>query len=281
MPPSDLPADPPLHPAPASLARDDGTVLAYYKTPAGKASGEEGASGPGVVFLGGFMSDMTGTKALALERHARRRGHGFVRFDYRGHGASSGRFQDATIGDWAGDAIAVLDTITEGPQILVGSSMGGWIMLLVALARPERIAGLVGVAAAPDFCEELIWQRATPDQQRTMESAGYIDSPSAYSATPYRITHRLITEGRDHLLLGGPIPLTCPVRLIHGLQDTDVPWQTSLRLAEALESGDVEVTLVKDAGHRLSEPEDLARLERIIEALAQHSAARTACSPAR
>ena len=277
MPPSDLPVDPP----PQSLARDDGTVLAYYKTKTGKASSEKPAGGPGVVFLGGFMSDMAGGKAMALEAYARHRGRDFVRFDYRGHGASSGRFEDATIGDWAGDAVAVLDALTEGPQILVGSSMGGWIMLLAALARPQRVAGLVGIAAAPDFTEDLIWARATPEQRRALEGVGYVDNPSAYSATPYRITRRLIEEGRDHLLLGRTIPLTCPGRLIHGMEDVEVPWRTSLRLAAALASQDVEVILVKGAAHRLSEPADLARLERTVEALAQLSAARMASSPTR
>lgn len=267
MPPFDPPAARPPHPVPGSLSRDDGTVLAYYKTGGGKASGQEAAHGPGVLFLGGFMSDMSGTKATALETWARQRGRDFVRFDYRGHGASSGRFDEGTIGDWAGDAIAVLDVLTEGPQILVGSSMGGWIMLLAALARPERVAALVGIAAAPDFTEDLIWGRATPDQRRALESVGYLDNPSAYSETPYRITMRLLEEGRSHLLLGRRLALHCPVRLIHGLQDSDVPWQTSLRLAEALESRDVEVTLVKEGAHRLSEPGDLARLQRIIEAL--------------
>jgi len=265
--PADLPFAPPGQPAAGSLAREDGTVLAYYKTKAGKASSEKAAAAPGVIFLGGFMSDMTGGKATALEAWAQRRGRDFVRFDYRGHGASSGRFAEATIGDWAGDAIAVLDRLTEGPQILVGSSMGGWIMLLAALARPQRIAALVGIAAAPDFTEDLIWARATPEQRHALETVGHVDNPSAYSATPYRITRRLIEEGRNHLLLRGPIALACPVRLIHGLEDVDVPWQTSLRLADALASGDVEVTLVKGAAHRLSEPADLARLERVIETL--------------
>ena len=262
MPHSDLPVDPP----PQSLTRADGTVRAYYKTTAGKAR-TEGANPPGLVFLGGFMSDMSGTKALALEAYARARGRDFLRFDYRGHGASSGRFEEGTVGAWADDAVAVLDELTAGPQILVGSSMGGWIMLLAALARPQRVAGLVGIAAAPDFTEDLIWARATTVQQAALESLGYVDNPSDYSETPYRITRRLIEEGRRHLLLAKPIPLTCPVRLIHGLADADVPWQTSLRLAEALESRDVEVTLVKGAGHRLSEPQDLARLEQVIEAL--------------
>jgi pimeloyl-ACP methyl ester carboxylesterase len=220
------------------------------------------------MFLGGFMSDMSGSKAVALETFARRSGRDFLRFDYRGHGASSGNFEDGTIGDWAGDALAAFDRLTERPQILVGSSMGGWMMLLVALARPERVAGLVGIAPAPDFTEDLIWGRATEDQRAALLRDGFVDRPSEYSDAPYRITRRLIEEGRDHLLLrGASIPLRCPVRLIHGMADIDVPWQTSLRLAEALESDDVEVTLVKKAAHRLSEPEDLARLERIIDAL--------------
>lgn len=267
MPQSDSPVDPPPTPTLGSLTREDGTVLAYYKTNPRKTSTQAERNASGVMFLGGFMSDMSGGKAQALESHAIARGRAFLRFDYRGHGRSSGRFEDATIGAWLGDALAAFDALTEGPQILIGSSMGGWIMLLLALARRERIAGLVGIAAAPDFTEDLLWGRATAEQRAALRDAGYVDSPSAYSEAPYRITRRLIEEGRDHLLLDRPIALTCPVRLIHGLADPDVPWQTSLRLAEALESRDVEVTLVKGAGHRLSEPADLARLQRVIEAL--------------
>ncbi len=263
MPHSDQPVDP----SPRKLTRDDGTVLAYYKTGTAMTSAERAEPLPGIVFLGGFMSDMTGSKALHLEAYARRAQRDFLRFDYRGHGASSGTFAEGTIGAWAGDAVAALDALTEGPQILVGSSMGGWIMLLAALARPERVAGLVGIAAAPDFTEDLIWGRATPEQRAVLQRQGYIDQPSDYSEAPYRITRRLIEEGRDHLLLQNGIALDCPVRLIHGLEDQDVPWQTSLRLAEALSGRDVEVTLVKGAAHRLSEPTDLARLERSIEEL--------------
>jgi pimeloyl-ACP methyl ester carboxylesterase len=263
MPHSDQPVDP----QPRQLAREDGTRLAYYKTETAKTSAEHAGPLPGIVFLGGFMSDMSGSKALHLEAYARRAGRAFLRFDYRGHGASSGAFAEGTIGAWAGDAVAALDALTEGPQILVGSSMGGWIMLLAALARPERVAGLIGIAAAPDFTEDLIWGRATPEQRAEIERRGYIDQPSDYSEAPYRITRHLVEEGRDHLLLGEAIPLHCPVRLIHGLEDRDVPWQTSLRLAEALAGSDVEVALVKGAAHRLSEPADLARLERTIEAL--------------
>ena len=260
---------PPVDPPPQILTREDATALAYYKTEAGKASGQAATAAPGLMFLGGFMSDMSGTKAVALEAYARRAGRDLLRFDYRGHGASSGRFEDGTVGLWAADAVAALDALTEGPQILIGSSMGGWIMLLAALARPERVAGLIGIAAAPDFTEDLIWGRASAEQRAALARYGHIDSPSEYSETPYRITLRRIEARRDHLLLGGRIPLTCPVRLIHGLQDVDVPWQTSLRLAEALDSNDVEVALIKDAAHRLSEPADLARLEGFIVALSE------------
>jgi pimeloyl-ACP methyl ester carboxylesterase len=263
MPNSASPVDPP----PQILTRAGGSTLAYYKTQTRKARTEASPPLPGLVFLGGFMSDMTGTKALALEAFARRSGRDFLRFDYRGHGRSSGRFEEFTIGDWRDDALAALDELTEGPQILVGSSMGGWIMLLAALARPQRIAGLVGIATAADFTEDLIWARATPEQREILRRDGYIDRPSDYSEDPYRITLRLIEEGRDHLLLAKPVPITCPVRLIHGMKDFDVPWQTSLKLAEALVGDDVEVILVKEAAHRLSEAEDLARLERTIEAL--------------
>ncbi len=243
-------------PAPAILARPDGSTIAYQKTP-GRDDVDER---PGLVFLGGFMSDMTGTKASALETFARERGRALLRFDYSGHGASSGAFADGTIGRWTEDTIAALDALTEGPQILIGSSMGGWIMLLAALARPERVAGLVGIAAAPDFTEDLIWASAGPEVRATLEREGVYHDPSDYGDEPYPITLRLIEEGRQHLLLRDRIALACPVRLIHGMRDADVPWETSLRLAEALESRDVEVTLVKDGDHRLSEPPDLVRL---------------------
>jgi pimeloyl-ACP methyl ester carboxylesterase len=214
----------------------------------------------GVVFLTGFVSDMTGGKAVALERFCGDRGQAFLRFDYRGHGASSGRFRDGTIGAWAEDAVAVIDRLTEGPQILVGSSMGGWIMLLAALARPRRIHGLVGIAAAPDFTEDLMWARFTPEIRRRIEREGVYYLASDYGEEPYAVTRELIEEARRHLLLRDTIPLACPVRLIHGLEDPDVPWQTALTLAGQLASTDATVTLIKAAGHRLSEPENIARI---------------------
>jgi len=251
---------------PGTLTRPDGSIIAYHRTRADESRSRTGRL-PGIVFLGGFASDMTGTKAVALEAHARARGQAFLRFDYQGHGASSGRFEDGTIGRWAEDAIAVLDNLSEGPQILVGSSMGGWLMLLTALARPERVAGLIGTAAAPDFTETLLWDQFGPEIRAALERDGVYYQSSDYDEEPYPITRRLIEEGRSYLLMTAPIPITCPVRLIHGTADTDVPHALSLELMDRLESGDVEVTLVKGGEHRLSEPEDLARLTRTVAAL--------------
>ncbi len=222
---------------------------------------------PGVIFCGGFQSDMTGTKALALESWARARGRSFVRFDYQGHGRSSGRFVDGTIGCWADDARAVLDRVTTGPQILVGSSMGAWIMVLVAASRPERIAGLVGVAAAPDFTEDLIWAALDRQQRRTLFEQGQVGLPSDSDSVPYPVTLALIEEARHHLVLRDSIALECPVRLIHGLADRDVPWGTSVRLSERLASPDVRLTLIKDGDHRLSRDQDIALLCRTLEDL--------------
>ena len=241
-----------------TLARPDGATIAYHRVP-GRA--------PGIVFLGGLRSDMTGTKALFLDEFCRRKGRAYVRFDYFGHGASSGDFALGTIGRWRDDAVAVIDSLTEGPQILVGSSMGGWIMLLAALARPERIAALTGIAAAPDFTEELLPKRLTPAQRREIEERGAVTLSSDYDPAGYLYTGALIEDGRQHLLLGGPIALDMPVRLLHGLADASVPWQLSRRLAERLTSRDVAVTLVKGGDHRLSSEPDLARLAQTLDGL--------------
>lgn len=215
---------------------------------------------PGVVFLGGFMSDMTGTKAMALDALCHAQGRAFLRFDYTGHGASGGKFAESTIGRWAEDAIAVIDKLTRGPQVLVGSSMGGWIMVLAARARRERVAGLVGVAAAPDFTEDLLWAQMTAAQKAALEREGYYILPHDEGGDPYTITKALIEDGRKHLVLRDQIPLTCPAALVHGMRDPEVPYETSLRLARALASDDVTVTLVKDGDHRMSQPNHLEHL---------------------
>ncbi|MPY70229.1 MAG: alpha/beta fold hydrolase [Alphaproteobacteria bacterium] len=243
---------------PRILARDDGASIAYHRT--------EGMN-PGVVFMGGFMSDMGGTKAVALETHCRASGRAFLRFDYQGHGRSSGAFTDGAIGIWTGDALSALDALTDGPQVLVGSSMGGWIMLLAALARPDRVAGLVGLAAAPDFTEALMWQRFPPEIRDAIERDGVYYQPSEYGDAPYPITRALIEDGRTHLVLERPLAIHCPVRLIHGMRDKDVPWEHSLRIADALLGEHVAVTLVKDGDHRLSRDADLARLCRTVDEL--------------
>ena len=249
-----------LSSAVAILNLPDGATIAYHRL---------SGTGPGVIFCGGFSSDMTGTKAMALDKWCRRHSQAFLRFDYQGHGASSGRFEDGTIGSWTADALAVLDRLTEGPQIIVGSSMGGWIMLLLALARSERIAALLGVACAVDFTEFMLWQRLDEATQERLQGEGVIYVPSCYEGEdPYPITLHLLEEARQHLLLGRTtLPITCPVRLLHGMRDPDVPWQTSIQVAEHLESNDVRVLLVKDGEHRLSRDSDLAILTELLAEL--------------
>ncbi len=233
------------------LQRPDGNSVAYAKT--------EGRA-PTVVFLGGFRSDMTGTKAVALEEWARRTGRAFLRFDYLGHGQSSGRFEDGTIGRWLDDSMSVIDALTSGPLVLVGSSMGGWLSLLVARARPERLAGLVLIAAAPDFTERMLLAGLSDAEREKLERDGRLERPSQYSPEPSVFTWKLIEEGRNHLLLDRPLALPCPVRLMHGQSDPDVPWEYSLQIAARLEAPEVITTLIKGGDHRLSTPADIARL---------------------
>ncbi|HET9148135.1 MAG TPA: alpha/beta hydrolase [Acetobacteraceae bacterium] len=215
---------------------------------------------PCLVFLPGFASDMQGTKALSLRDFCAERGQAMLRLDYSGHGASAGCFEDGTISAWTADAEAVIrEAAPERRLILAGSSMGGWIALLLALRLKGRVAGLVGIAAAPDFTEELIRPSLTEEQKARLKRDGVLMQPNPYGS-PTPITARLLEDGARHLLLRGPIPLSCPIRLLHGQRDEDVPWQTSLRIAELAESEDVRVTLVKDGDHRLSRPQDLALL---------------------
>jgi pimeloyl-ACP methyl ester carboxylesterase len=242
-----------------------GRRIAYHSV---RAEGD-GAALPGVMFLGGFRSDMGGTKALWLEDWARARGRAFVRFDYRGHGASSGAFADGSIGDWADDAAEVLARLAEGAQVLVGSSMGGWIALLLARRFPERVAALVGIAAAPDFTEDSMLAGFTEAQRQTLQSDGRVALPSAYSDEPYVITRRLIEEGRANLVLRTPLRLGCPVRLLQGTADEDVDRSVALRLLDHIEGPDVRLTLVKGADHRFSAPRELALIGRTLDALAE------------
>ena len=249
---------------PEYLSLPDGSRLAYRRV--------AGDGRPGIVFLSGYASDMTGTKGTALAAWAQARGQALLRFDYSGHGQSSGAFRDGTIGRWTADALAALDRLTTGPQILVGSSMGGWIMLLTALGRPNRVAGLVGIAAAPDFTEDLMWATMQRETRARLLADGVILAPSQYQETPLEITRALIEDGRRHLLLRGPLDIRCPVRLLHGMADPDVPWETSARLADRLASTDATVTLIKDGDHRLSREEDLARIFDAIAELSRREA---------
>ena len=232
---------------------------------------EHSGAGPGLFWLSGYKSDMKGTKAAALARWAEDAGRAIVRFDYSGHGESAGVFTDGTIGRWLADALAVFEACCRGPQILIGSSMGGWLALLMVRALRQRqqigpasVAGLVLIAPAVDFTEELMWKRFPPAIKRELEETGVWARPSDYSPEPYLVTRQLIDEGRNHLLLGGMIETGCPVRILQGVEDPDVPWRHAVELVSRLASDDVVLTLVKDGDHRLSRPEDIERLIRAV-----------------
>ncbi len=221
---------------------------------------------PGVVFLHGFMSDKTGTKAQFLEDWCGREGLAYLAFDQSGHGESEGRFAEGTIGGWATDSVAVIEALTTGPQVLVGSSMGGWLALLVALRIPLRVAGLVLIAAAPDFTQDL-WQSLMPSQQAAVERDGFFQQPTPYAENPLVFTRTLFADGLKQALLGGPIAIDAPVRLLHGQRDDSVRWQTSLTVADHLTSRDVEVILFKEGDHRLAEAAHLHRLAEVVKGL--------------
>lgn len=252
------------------LTTPQGRHIAYHKL-----EGRE----PGVVFLGGFRSDMTGTKAQHLESWARASGRAFLRFDYSGHGASRGAFVDGAIGDWRDDAVAVIGMLTDGPQVLVGSSMGGWIALLLARDMPGHVAGLVGIAAAPDFTERM-WdiEFSLADRTRLMED-GVLLRPSDYSDEPYPITRRLIEDGRSNLVLDKPLSVPVPVRLLQGTDDTDVPPAVALGLMEHMVSPDLQVTLVKGADHRFSTPACLDLITASVEDVLRHQETGAAAEP--
>ncbi|MFC3052048.1 alpha/beta fold hydrolase [Kordiimonas pumila] len=231
-----------------------GTRIAYKRTK---------GKGPGVVFLPGFMSDMEGGKATALEAWCVAEGQAFVRFDYQGHGVSEGKFADGTIGLWAKDAIAVIDKLTEGPQIVVGSSMGGWIGLLAAKARPGRVKAFVGLAAAPDFTVRM-WEGFDEATRAEVLENGFMKRPCDYGDEPYTITKALIDDGWQNRVLNAPIHLDIPVRLIQGTLDPDVPWQTAQQIADCIVGENTEVILVPGGDHRLSRDIDLKRLTRMV-----------------
>jgi pimeloyl-ACP methyl ester carboxylesterase len=239
----------------------DGRSLAYVATP---------GQGPGIVFLGGFRSDMGGTKAVHLEGWARARGRAFLRLDYSGHGESEGRFEDGTIGIWAADALHVIEAATDGPQVLVGSSMGGWIALLIARTRPDLLAGLVTIAAAPDFTEDAMWASFGTGARAALERDGVVHLPSDYGE-PYPITRDLIEDGRRNLVLRAPLPLDVPTRMLQGTADADVDTAVALRLLEHAEGADIRLTLVRGADHRFSDPDCLALIERSVEEVIERS----------
>ncbi len=220
--------------------------------------------GPGVVFLHGLRSDMTGSKAQHLADWAEGQGRAFLRFDCSGHGASCGAFTDGSIGDWLEDAAAVLTALTDGPQILVGSSMGGWLALLLARQMPKRIKAIVGIAAAPDFTEDGMWAEMDEATRQRLMSEGRVAVASDYADEPYVITRRLIEDGRTRLVLRAPLALPFPVRLLHGTVDTDVPVDVALRLLHHADCSDMRLTLVKGADHRFSTPDCLALIEAAI-----------------
>lgn len=219
---------------------------------------------PGLMFLGGYASDMTGTKASFLAERCAAAGRAYLRFDYSGHGQSEGRFAEGCIGDWYSDALTVFDQCTVGQQILIGSSMGGWLALKLACDRPERIKAIIGIAAAPDFTEDLVWNQLTPSEREQMQREG---SLSGKGGDPLTYSYKLVTEGRQHLLLRAPLPISCPVHLLQGQKDEAVPWQTALRIRDNLPNAQVAIELIPDGDHRLSTPENLSQLWESVLAL--------------
>jgi pimeloyl-ACP methyl ester carboxylesterase len=238
-----------------TLTTAQGRLLAYHQTT---------GIGSGVIFLGGYRSDMGGTKAVALEAWAKARGRAFLRFDYGGHGGSGGDFTELGIADWFDDARAALN-LTQGPQVLVGSSMGGWLALLLARACPERIAGLIGIAAAPDFTEDSLLPSLTVVERAAMDRVGLIERPSGYSDGPYIFTQRLIDQGRANLVLSAPLALPFPTRFLQGTADTDVPVAVAQQLFDHASGPDIRLTLVKGADHRFSTPDCLALIESSLD----------------
>ncbi len=256
-----------MNTTPPSFLEHAGAKLAYRSSSASPAHADPHHAS--VVWLGGFHSDMLGEKASLLHEAVAATGRSFTRFDYLGHGESDGAFADGTIGRWRSDALAIIDQLTQGPLVLVGSSMGGWMALLAALARPERVKALVLLAPAPDFTDKLMWAGFDDSQKRQIMEQGHWTRPSPYDPAGYPITKMLIEEGRDWNILDSEIPLDIPVRILHGGLDTDVPWTHSLDLADKLRTRDVAWTLIKDADHRLSRPQDIQRMIATVLAMVE------------
>jgi pimeloyl-ACP methyl ester carboxylesterase len=261
--------------SPGSASGAPGNASGSTSCAPGSTSSAPGSTSgaPGLFWLGGFNSDMRGTKAIALDAWAAEHGRGCIRFDYSGHGESGGQFVDGTIGRWLEESVAVFTQFCRGPQLVIGSSMGGWMALLLAreIARrgnsQAQLAGLVLIAPAPDFTEELMWKGFTPEIRAEIETKGVWLRPSEYGdGTAYPITRNLIEEGRNHLLLGSKIDVGCPVRILQGAQDPDVPWKHAFALVHRLPAEDVVLTVIQDGDHRLSRPQDIAR---IIAAVAE------------
>lgn len=243
--------------------------MKFYQNDNGHSIAYKHLSGrkPGVLFLGGFFSDMEGTKATYLYNFCEKHQISYTCFDYFGHGHSSGKFEEGSIGQWLEDALHIFDHITKGPQIVVGSSMGGWIMFLLALLRKERVQSITGIAPAPDFTEKLMWAQFPDNIKNEILTNGVYYQPSEYDENPYPITKKLIEDGRNHLLLDNNIDIECPVRLIHGQKDEDVPYDISMQIIQKIKSKDVELCLIKEGDHRLSSDEDLKRLSDTIYSL--------------
>ncbi|MGE3247980.1 MAG: alpha/beta hydrolase [Beijerinckiaceae bacterium] len=264
-----------VEPGPPSfhaLACLPGVELAWRRVDAA------GSDRPGIVWLGGFRSDMLSTKAERIAGFAREHGRGFLRFDYSGHGESGGRFEDGTIGGWTAESVEMIRALSSGPQILVGSSMGGWIALLAARAlaaagEADRLAGMVLIAPAVDFTEELMWAAFAEDIRQDLLTKGVWMRPTQYAPEPYAVTMRLIEEGRNNLLFGQPVRSHCPVQILQGMEDPDVPWRHAMKLVEHMAGDPVAITLVKDGDHRLSRDEDIARLLDAIANLPEQAGA--------
>lgn len=253
---------------PSYIEKNKQTKIAYFHTSA------KAKDAPQVMFLCGYRSDMEGTKAIALEAHCKKAGIGFTRFDYTGHGVSDGDFEkDGCIGTWLEDTLLVLDKVVKGPVILVGSSMGGWLALLAAIARKKQVVGVLGVASAPDFTESLMWDSLSGAQQKKLLKDGRLEVPTEYTDTPSVITKKLLEESAEHFLLDKPsIPLNIPIRLLHGMKDADVPFEFSLAINEKVDSKDVRVNLLPEGDHRLSTPSDIAILCKTLDKLMAHIA---------